>query len=259
MPITLIKRLLRVRARSTTFLSSTVLSFMWGFERFPTLVISSHLFSMNQIQNSLFCLPFHFFLFFYSNILLLFFLLHLHSGADITVNLSTEIFRYLTRELDTEGMFYSWLLTRLFIFGFQSMMRSFCVHLSILWIMECVMYNVTKNSWQILWLKESSLPSPFHYAQQLITSQLIWYDIFVIILLGRYLLFNAIVNQLRYPNNHTHYFSRLILFLFAEARQEIVQEQITRFVLQEKKERTKEKRPPQLWNDLFLGFWFAEC
>uniref|UniRef100_A0A0A9GNR2 BED-type domain-containing protein n=1 Tax=Arundo donax TaxID=35708 RepID=A0A0A9GNR2_ARUDO len=34
---------------------------------------------------------------------------------------------------------------------------------------------------------------------------------------GRYLLLNAIANQLRYPNNHTHYFS--ILYLFAEATQ----------------------------------------
>jgi len=49
---------------------------------------------------------------------------------------------------------------------------------------------------------------------------------------GRYLLFNAIANQLRYPNNHTHYFSRLILYLFAEAPQEIVQEQITRVLVE---------------------------
>ncbi|OEL27045.1 CCR4-NOT transcription complex subunit 1 [Dichanthelium oligosanthes] len=36
---------------------------------------------------------------------------------------------------------------------------------------------------------------------------------------GRYLLLNAIANQLRYPNNHTHYFSFIILYLFAEATQ----------------------------------------
>jgi hypothetical protein len=46
---------------------------------------------------------------------------------------------------------------------------------------------------------------------------------------GRYLLFNAIANQLRYPNNHTYYFSCVLLFLFAEAPQEIIQEQITRY------------------------------
>jgi CCR4-NOT transcription complex subunit 1 len=34
---------------------------------------------------------------------------------------------------------------------------------------------------------------------------------------GRYLLLNAIANQLRFPNNHTHYFSFIILYLFAEA------------------------------------------
>ncbi|RCV47021.1 hypothetical protein SETIT_9G577600v2 [Setaria italica] len=49
---------------------------------------------------------------------------------------------------------------------------------------------------------------------------------------GRYLLLNAIANQLRYPNNHTHYFSFIILYLFAEATQEIVQEQITRVLLE---------------------------
>lgn len=36
---------------------------------------------------------------------------------------------------------------------------------------------------------------------------------------GRYLVLNAIANQLRYPNNHTHYFSFVLLFLFAEANQ----------------------------------------
>jgi CCR4-NOT transcription complex subunit 1 len=36
---------------------------------------------------------------------------------------------------------------------------------------------------------------------------------------GRYLVLNAIANQLRYPNNHTHYFSFIILYLFAEATQ----------------------------------------
>jgi CCR4-NOT transcription complex subunit 1 len=36
---------------------------------------------------------------------------------------------------------------------------------------------------------------------------------------GRYLLLNAIANQLRYPNSHTHYYSFIILHLFAEATQ----------------------------------------
>jgi len=38
---------------------------------------------------------------------------------------------------------------------------------------------------------------------------------------GRYLILNAIANQLRYPNSHTHYVSFIILYLFAEATQEI--------------------------------------
>ena len=45
---------------------------------------------------------------------------------------------------------------------------------------------------------------------------------------GRYYLLNAIANQLRYPNNHTHYFSCVLLYLFAEANSEFIQEQITR-------------------------------
>uniref|UniRef100_A0A1D1XGX4 CCR4-NOT transcription complex subunit 1 n=1 Tax=Anthurium amnicola TaxID=1678845 RepID=A0A1D1XGX4_9ARAE len=49
---------------------------------------------------------------------------------------------------------------------------------------------------------------------------------------GRYLFLNAVANQLRYPNNHTHYFSFVLLFLFFEAKQEIIQEQITRVLLE---------------------------
>ncbi|CAN1849445.1 CCR4-NOT transcription complex subunit 1 [Linum perenne] len=49
---------------------------------------------------------------------------------------------------------------------------------------------------------------------------------------GRYLVLNAVANQLRYPNNHTHYFSFVLLYLFAESNQEIIQEQITRVLLE---------------------------
>ncbi|KAF9613129.1 hypothetical protein IFM89_005608 [Coptis chinensis] len=49
---------------------------------------------------------------------------------------------------------------------------------------------------------------------------------------GRYLFLNAVANQLRYPNNHTHYFSFVLLYLFAEAEQESIQEQITRVLLE---------------------------
>lgn len=49
---------------------------------------------------------------------------------------------------------------------------------------------------------------------------------------GRYLFLNAIANQLRYPNNHTHYFSCVLLYLFAEAQMEIIQEQVTRVLLE---------------------------
>ncbi|KAJ0255219.1 CCR4-NOT transcription complex subunit 1 [Hirschfeldia incana] len=49
---------------------------------------------------------------------------------------------------------------------------------------------------------------------------------------GRYLFLNAIANQLRYPNNHTHYFSFIMLYLFIETDQVVIQEQITRVLLE---------------------------
>ncbi|XP_076470610.1 CCR4-NOT transcription complex subunit 1-like isoform X2 [Babylonia areolata] len=49
---------------------------------------------------------------------------------------------------------------------------------------------------------------------------------------GRYLFLTAISNQLRYPNSHTHYFSCCLLYLFAQAHNEAVKEQITRVLLE---------------------------
>ena len=49
---------------------------------------------------------------------------------------------------------------------------------------------------------------------------------------GRYLFINALANHLRFPNAHTHYFSCAILTLFTEAGSELVQEQITRVLLE---------------------------
>ncbi|KAL3112675.1 hypothetical protein niasHT_013711 [Heterodera trifolii] len=49
---------------------------------------------------------------------------------------------------------------------------------------------------------------------------------------GRYLLFNAIANQLRYPNSHTHYFSCTLLYLFLGANSKHIQEQITRILFE---------------------------
>lgn len=45
---------------------------------------------------------------------------------------------------------------------------------------------------------------------------------------GRYLFLNAIANQLRYPNIHTHYFSCALLYLFDEANSEAIQVSLTR-------------------------------
>ncbi|KAL4585826.1 hypothetical protein LXL04_010452 [Taraxacum kok-saghyz] len=49
---------------------------------------------------------------------------------------------------------------------------------------------------------------------------------------GRYLFFNAVADQLRYPNNHTHFFSFVILHFFIEIKEEVIQEQITRVLLE---------------------------
>lgn len=49
---------------------------------------------------------------------------------------------------------------------------------------------------------------------------------------GRYHFFNAIANQLRFPNSHTHYFSCVLLYLFAESRDLRIKEQITRVLLE---------------------------
>ena len=46
---------------------------------------------------------------------------------------------------------------------------------------------------------------------------------------GRHIFINAVANQLRYPNSHTHYFGCALLNLFSEANSEAIQEQITRY------------------------------
>lgn len=49
---------------------------------------------------------------------------------------------------------------------------------------------------------------------------------------GRYMFLSSVANQLRYPNNHTHYYSCVLLYLFSESPQELVKEQITRVLLE---------------------------
>ena len=49
---------------------------------------------------------------------------------------------------------------------------------------------------------------------------------------GRFVGLNAIANQLRYPSSHTHYFSCVMLYLFSEAKDEGVKEQVTRVLLE---------------------------
>ena len=49
---------------------------------------------------------------------------------------------------------------------------------------------------------------------------------------GRYISLNAVANQLRYPSSHTHYFSCVMLYLFNEAKDEGIKEQVTRVLLE---------------------------
>eukprot|EP00173_Palmaria_palmata_P002016 Plantae.Rhodophyta-Palmaria_palmata.ctg223.p1 GENE.Plantae.Rhodophyta-Palmaria_palmata.ctg223~~Plantae.Rhodophyta-Palmaria_palmata.ctg223.p1 ORF type:complete len:458 (+),score=50.53 Plantae.Rhodophyta-Palmaria_palmata.ctg223:282-1655(+) len=49
---------------------------------------------------------------------------------------------------------------------------------------------------------------------------------------GRYHLVNAIANQLRFPNMHTHYFSCVILFLFRDSSSDAAKEQIARVLVE---------------------------
>ncbi|XP_058104447.1 uncharacterized protein LOC131248268 isoform X2 [Magnolia sinica] len=49
---------------------------------------------------------------------------------------------------------------------------------------------------------------------------------------GRYLFLNSVANQLRYPSSHTFYFSLVLLYLFSEASQDVIQEQIMRVLLE---------------------------
>ena len=44
----------------------------------------------------------------------------------------------------------------------------------------------------------------------------------------RQCLLNSIINELRYPNNHTYYFSCIVLHLFVESGSEMIQEQIAK-------------------------------
>lgn len=90
------------------------------------------------------------------------------------------------------------------------MRKSFGNLLACFWNNWCLMYRCSAS---VLWLSSwcHVLFSLFLFPQ------------------GRYLFLNAIANQLRYPNSHTHYFSCTMLYLFAEANTEAIQEQITRW------------------------------
>lgn len=67
----------------------------------------------------------------------------------------------------------------------------------------------------------------------------------------RYIMLNSIANQLRYPNSHTSYFSSILLAIFSDTENEIVQEQVTRVLL----ERLIAHRPhPVILSSVFFLF-----
>lgn len=68
---------------------------------------------------------------------------------------------------------------------------------------------------------------PMHSPEMDILMKLLSYDV-----KNRYAFINCIANQLRYPNSHTHYFSCVLLFMFSEAKNDAIKEQITRVLLE---------------------------
>uniref|UniRef100_A0A915PBF7 CCR4-NOT transcription complex subunit 1 n=1 Tax=Setaria digitata TaxID=48799 RepID=A0A915PBF7_9BILA len=136
-------------------------------------------------------------------------------------------------------------------------------------------YNTTVMNAVVIYVGMRAIQA-IHEKQQCITMTTIahtaYMDIFQNLAVslcteGRYLLFNAIANQLRYPNSHTHYFSCTLLYLFLEANTEIIQEQITRILF----ERLVALRPHpwgllitfiELIKNPCYGFWkhdFVRC
>ena len=49
---------------------------------------------------------------------------------------------------------------------------------------------------------------------------------------ARFCFLNAIINELRYPNIHTFYFSCIILYIYVEADREIINEQMSAIFLE---------------------------
>ena len=84
-------------------------------------------------------------------------------------------------------------------------------------------YNITLINAVVLYVGikaiEEAPENPVHYAP----AQEIFQFLMGLTSEGRYHVLNAIANQLRYPNSHTHYFSCLLLYIFSEAKQDIVQ------------------------------------
>lgn len=73
---------------------------------------------------------------------------------------------------------------------------------------------------------------------------------------GRYLFLNALANQLRYPNNHTHYFSCILLDLFHKAKQVLHSFKSLCYVLSSPKQRSNLFFHRSLFA-LYLSSWIS--
>ena len=89
-------------------------------------------------------------------------------------------------------------------------------------VLNALVLYVGTHAIATLQTKSSQLSSPITHSAPMDIFQHLTLHLFPE---GRYLFLNAIANQLRYPNNHTHYFSCVLLYLFAEANQEAVARQ----------------------------------
>ena len=90
-----------------------------------------------------------------------------------------------------------------------------------------IAHTASSSTWWSTWTLRVSALGPQCISPHLGLSLLLSHT-HSLSLSGQYLFLNAIANQLRYPNSHTHYFSCALLSLFAETNAEAIQEQITR-------------------------------
>ena len=96
---------------------------------------------------------------------------------------------------------------------------------------QTVSVNISLINATVLCLGKTIIDDMRHHGNGQFTED--WMQVFVHMMRVlspecRYHMLNAIANQLRYPNTHTHFFSCVVLVLFADVGEVNIQEQITR-------------------------------